>query len=148
MLIIILFKLWIYSCSNYLIFYFQNVHLREEIETLRANQEQLIAENERLREQLSTESSIPKSVVTEFCTSAVNNKFSINGPAVSNRHPLQKGKRNRTSCLMLCYQILFLLLTIPSCMISNFQTTMMIWIGLTTMFQNVWRKLLMNYSAK
>ncbi|KAF0765497.1 X-box-binding protein 1 [Aphis craccivora] len=48
----------------------ENVYLREEIETLRANQEQLIAENERLREQLSTESSIPKSVVTEFCTSA------------------------------------------------------------------------------
>lgn len=128
--------------------YFQNVHLREEIETLKANQEQLIAENERLREQLSTESSIPKSVVTEFCTSAVNNKFSINGPAVSNRHPLQKGKRNRISCLMLCYQILFLLLTIPSCMISSFQTTMMIWTGLTTTFQNVWRKLLMNYLAK
>uniref|UniRef100_A0A2S2NKE5 X-box-binding protein 1 n=1 Tax=Schizaphis graminum TaxID=13262 RepID=A0A2S2NKE5_SCHGA len=126
----------------------ENVHLREEIETLRANQEQLIAENERLREQLSTESSIPKSIVTEFCTTADNNKISINGPAVSNRHPLQKGKRNRTSCLMLCCQILFLLLTIPSYMISSFQTTMMIWTGLTTMFQNVWRKLLMNYSAK
>lgn len=59
----------------------ENVHLRAEIETLRANQEQLITENERLREQLSTESSIPKSIVTEFCTTAVNNKISINGPA-------------------------------------------------------------------
>jgi len=51
------------------IFVFQNVNLKEEIETLRANQEQLITENERLREQLSIESSMPKSIVTEFCNS-------------------------------------------------------------------------------
>lgn len=127
---------------------FQNLQLKDEIEVLRLNQEQLVAENERLREQLATESSIPKSVVTETRSTAAKDRCLIDGPAVSHRHPLQKGKRNQTSCLMLCYRILFLLLTIPSSTISNSPKTMMIWTGLTTMFQNVWRKLLMNFSEK
>lgn len=120
----------------------------EEIETLRFNQDQLIAENERLREQLSTESSIPKSVPIESISTEAKDRILIEGPAVSNRHPPQKGKRNQISCLMLCYRILFLLLTIPSYTISNFQKMMMIWTGLTIMYQNVWRKLLMNYLEK
>lgn len=129
--------------------FFQNLHLKEEIEALRLNQEQLITENERLREQLSTESSmIPKAEVTEPCITAAKDRISIEGPAVSHRHPLQKGKRNRTSCLMLCYQILFLLLTIPSSTISSSLWTMRIWTGLTITCQNVWRKSLMNYSVK
>lgn len=123
------------------------MHLKDEIESLRYNQEQLIAENERLREQLSAESSIPKTVISESCTTDANDRISIEGPAVSIRHPPQKGKRNRTSCLTLCYQILFLSLTNPSFMISSYHTTT-IWTGLTTTYQNVWRKLLMNYSAK
>lgn len=126
---------------------FQNIHLKDEIESLRYNQEQLIAENERLREQLSIESSIPKTVITESISTEANDRISIEGPAVSIRHPPQKGKRNRTFCLTLYYQILFLLLTNRSSMISNYHMTM-IWIGLTTMYQNVWRKLLMNYLAK
>lgn len=128
--------------------FFQNLQLKEELESLRSNQEQLMAENERLREQLSTDSSVPKeSVATESCTTAANNRISVEGPEVSHRHPLQKGKRNRISCLMLCCQILFLLLTVPSSRVSNFQMTTT-WIGLIVMYQNVCRKWLMNYSAK
>lgn len=123
------------------------MHLKAEIEALQYNQEQLMAENERLREQLANESSIPKSEVTESCTTVANNRISIEGPAVSIRHPPQKGKRIRTSCLMLCYQILFLLLTIPSSTISSCQTKT-IWTGLTQTYQNVWKKSLMNYLEK
>lgn len=120
----------------------------EEIESLRFNQDQLIADNIRLREQLAIESSMPKPVIIESCKTVANDKILIEGPAVSNRHPPQKGKRNQISCLMHCYQILFLLLTIPFSMILNFQKTMMIWTGLTITYQNVWKKLLMNYSVK
>jgi hypothetical protein len=59
----------------------ENVQLKQELEVLRFNQEQLIIENERLREQLSTESSIPKSVVTETNTTAAKDRISIEGPA-------------------------------------------------------------------
>ncbi|VVC38284.1 Basic-leucine zipper domain [Cinara cedri] len=132
----------------------ENLHLKEEIEVLRFNQEQLMAENERLREQLAADSSIPKPVTTvsskpvttESNIPVANDRNTIKGPAVSIRHPLQKGKRNRISCLMLCYQILFQLLIIPSFMIWNFQV-MTIWIGLTSTCHNVWKKLPMNYSA-
>lgn len=126
----------------------QNLQLKEEIEVLRFNQEQLMDENERLRDQLAAESSVPKSVVTETRTTAVNDRILIEGPAVSNRHPLQKGKLNQIFCSMLCYRILYLLLIIPSSMISSSQRTMTIWTGSTTMCQNVWRKLLMNYLVK
>lgn len=126
----------------------ENIQLKEEIEVLRFNQEQLMDENERLRDQLAVESSIPKSVVTETRTTAANDRILIEGPAVSNRHPLQKGKLNQTFCSMLCYRILYLLLITPSSMISSSLMTMTIWTGSTTMCQNVWRKLLMNYSVK
>lgn len=127
--------------------YFQNIHLKEEIEVLRCNQEQLMTENERLREQLAADSSIPKPVTTELSKPVANDRITIKGPAVFNRHPLKKGKQNRISCLMLCYQILFQLLIIPSFTIWSFQTTM-IWTGLTSMYHNVWKRLPMNYSVK
>lgn len=144
--------MFIYINYSYKLFtlyrYFQNLQLREEIESLRSNQEQLMAENERLREQLATDSSVPEELIaTESCTTTAKNRISIEGPEVSHRHPLQKGKRNRISCLMLCCQILFLLLTVPSSMVSSFQMTTT-WIGLIVMYQNVYQKLLMNYSVK
>ncbi|XP_025410148.1 X-box-binding protein 1 [Sipha flava] len=126
----------------------ENLHLREEIESLRSNQEKLMAENERLQEQLATDSFVPKeSVSTESYTTEANNRILIDGPEVSHRHPLQKGKQNQISCLMLCCQILFLLLTVPFFMVSNFQMTTT-WIGLIVMYQNVYQKSLMNYLAK
>lgn len=141
-------KFSLYAILNMLNHYLQNVHLKQEIETLRTNQEQLLAENERLREQLATESSVTKTVATiESCTTKANDRISIEGPAVSRRHPLQKGKRNRTSCLTLCYQILFLLLTTLSYTTLSYPM-MTIWTGLTSTYQNVWRRLPMSYLEK
>ncbi|XP_050436723.1 X-box-binding protein 1 isoform X2 [Adelges cooleyi] len=124
----------------------ENLQLKNEVEALRYDQEQLMAENERLREQLA-ESSRLEAVATEPCTPVVNDRISIEGPAVSDRHPLQKGKRNRMSYTMLCCQILYLLMTVQSSVTYSCQT-MLAWTGLTLKFQNVWKKLQTNYLSK
>ncbi|XP_050535715.1 X-box-binding protein 1 [Daktulosphaira vitifoliae] len=124
----------------------ENLQLKNEVEALRHNQEQLMTENERLREQLA-ESTKLEVIATEPCIPAANNRILIEGPAVSNRHPLQKGKRNQISCMMLCYQILYLSMTIPSLMTFSYQM-MTVWIGLTIKFQKDWKKLQMNYLVK